>query len=144
MLALFILASYFPVYWPDLSKNFEAWELCYTRLLSTFKMDAAGQVEWNTPCDPTKGFKYMYLTDEDFNSISERSAHAAVKATPVTAEGKATNAAVRPKTQLPRSCISVLKFIAEHLPSLCQDLAHCHFQSAECLFDFLRQIWMNL
>jgi len=45
-------------------------------------------VEWNNPADPTKGFRYMYLSDADYASVSARADTAVLKADPlVTDEG---------------------------------------------------------
>jgi hypothetical protein len=38
------------------------------------------QVEWNNPADPTKGFKYVYLSDADYSSIAARADTAVLKA----------------------------------------------------------------
>ena len=32
------------------------------------------QVEWVNPADPTKGFKYLFLSPEDYASLLERGA----------------------------------------------------------------------
>ncbi|KAL4525084.1 hypothetical protein Ndes2526A_g07171 [Nannochloris sp. 'desiccata'] len=34
------------------------------------------QVEWTNPAEPSKGFKYLYLSSEDYNCISKRAAAA--------------------------------------------------------------------
>jgi acetyl-CoA carboxylase/biotin carboxylase 1 len=34
------------------------------------------QVEWTNPAEPSKGFKYLYLSPEDYNNISKRAAAA--------------------------------------------------------------------
>ena len=43
------------------------------------------QVEWVNPADPTKGFKYLFLSPEDYASLMERGAAAGGPA-PVKAE----------------------------------------------------------
>lgn len=44
------------------------------------------QVEWNNPSDPSKGFKYLYLTDADYSSINARADTAVLKAEPFFAQ----------------------------------------------------------
>lgn len=44
-------------------------------------------MEWNNAQDPNKGFKYLYLTDTDYQAISNRSLKAVVKATTITEKG---------------------------------------------------------
>jgi len=43
------------------------------------------QVEWHNPKEPLKGFQYLYLTDADYQTISAKSPHMLVKATPIPA-----------------------------------------------------------
>lgn len=43
------------------------------------------QVEWVNPADPTKGFKYLFLSPDDYASLMERGAAAGGPA-PVKAE----------------------------------------------------------
>lgn len=47
------------------------------------------QVEWNNPRDPTKGFKYLFLSDADYTSIAARADTAVLKAEPFFAENGA-------------------------------------------------------
>lgn len=51
--------------------------------------NAVAQVEWNNPGDPTKGFKYIYLSDSDYSSIAARADTAVLKAVPFFAENGA-------------------------------------------------------
>ncbi|CAK0731625.1 hypothetical protein CVIRNUC_000020 [Coccomyxa viridis] len=44
------------------------------------------QVEWNNTKDPTKGFKYLYLSDADYTSVAARADAAVLKAEPFFAE----------------------------------------------------------
>ena len=44
------------------------------------------QVEWNNNRDPTKGFKYLFLSDADYTSIAARADAAVLKAEPFFAE----------------------------------------------------------
>ena len=44
------------------------------------------QVEWNNNRDPTKGFKYLFLSDADYTSIAARADTAVLKAEPFFAE----------------------------------------------------------
>ena len=44
------------------------------------------QVEWNNNRDPTKGFKYLFLSDADYTSIAARADTAVLKADPFFAE----------------------------------------------------------
>ena len=44
------------------------------------------QVEWNNPRDPTKGFKYLFLSDADYTSVAARADAAVLKAEPFFAE----------------------------------------------------------
>ena len=44
------------------------------------------QVEWNNNRDPTKGFKYIFLSDADYTSITGRADTAVLKAEPFFAE----------------------------------------------------------
>lgn len=44
------------------------------------------QVEWNNSRDPTKGFKYLFLSDADYTSIAARADTAVLKAEPFFAE----------------------------------------------------------
>ena len=45
------------------------------------EVKACLRIEWNVPDDPTKGFKHLYLSDEDYQAIVAR-APGAVRATP--------------------------------------------------------------
>ena len=47
------------------------------------------QVEWNNSADPTKGFKYIYLSDADYSSIAARADTAVLKAEPFYADNGA-------------------------------------------------------
>ena len=47
------------------------------------------QVEWNNPDDPTRGHKYLYLSDEDYMAISKRSSAPVVRATLVASQNGA-------------------------------------------------------
>ena len=47
------------------------------------------QVEWNNNRDPTKGFKYLFLSDSDYTSIADRADTAVLKAEPFFAENGA-------------------------------------------------------
>ena len=47
------------------------------------------QVEWNNNRDPTKGFKYLWLSDTDYTSIAARADTAVLKAEPFFAENGA-------------------------------------------------------
>ena len=51
------------------------------------------QVEWNNSRDPTKGFKYLFLSDADYTSIAARADTAVLKAEPFFAENGAYAAA---------------------------------------------------
>jgi len=44
------------------------------------------QVEWNNNRDPTKGFKYLFLSDADYTSIAARADTAVLKADPFFAD----------------------------------------------------------
>ena len=44
------------------------------------------QVEWNNFQDPTKGYKYIYLSDADYSSITARANTAVLKAEPFFAD----------------------------------------------------------
>ncbi|EIE18073.1 hypothetical protein COCSUDRAFT_26470 [Coccomyxa subellipsoidea C-169] len=44
------------------------------------------QVEWNNPADPTKGYKFLYLSDADYSSIAARADTAVLKAEPFFAD----------------------------------------------------------
>lgn len=46
-------------------------------------------MEWNNPADPTKGFKYIYLSDADYSSIAARADTAVLKAEPFFADNGA-------------------------------------------------------
>ena len=46
----------------------------------------SAQVEWNNAKDPTKGFKYLYLSDADYTSVAARADAAVLKAEPFFAE----------------------------------------------------------
>ncbi len=48
------------------------------------------QVEWNNPGDPTKGYKFLYLSDADYSSIAARADTAVLKAEPFFADNGAT------------------------------------------------------
>ena len=50
---------------------------------------SCAQVEWNNPADPTKGFKYIYLSDADYSSIAARADNAVLKAEPFFADNGA-------------------------------------------------------
>jgi hypothetical protein len=45
------------------------------------------QVEWNNPEDPTKGFKYIYLAEDDYKLITMR-APTALSAAAITENGE--------------------------------------------------------
>ena len=49
------------------------------------------QVEWNNPADPNKGFKYLYLTDKDYQAIWKGADHPWIKAKPVMVQGAQSN-----------------------------------------------------
>lgn len=53
-------------------------------------LDCRAQVEWNNPGDPTKGFKYIYLSDADYSSIAARADTAVLKADPFFADNGVT------------------------------------------------------
>ena len=63
------------------------------------------QVEWNNPQEPLKGFQYLYLVDEDYQSIISHSPDLLVKATPLTVGGNSM-------TQISRWCNVHYIFIA--------------------------------
>ena len=46
--------------------------------------DLTLQVEWNVPADPTKGHKYIWLSDEDYQAITKRSPSPVLKADSLT------------------------------------------------------------
>ncbi|KAK9790754.1 hypothetical protein WJX73_002279 [Symbiochloris irregularis] len=46
------------------------------------------QVEWNDPADPSKGFKYLYLPDQDYQAIWKGADHPWIKAKPITVQGE--------------------------------------------------------
>ncbi len=46
-------------------------------------------MEWNNPADPTKGFRYMYLSDADYASVSARADTAVLKADPLVTDAGA-------------------------------------------------------
>jgi hypothetical protein len=52
------------------------------------------QVEWNNPADPLKGFKYLYLSEADYQSIVERASSLALKAKSMTVKGESLCAEV--------------------------------------------------
>lgn len=49
-------------------------------------VSACFQVEWEDPADPNKGIKYLYLTDADYQHLTDDSAKGAdaFKASPIT------------------------------------------------------------
>jgi hypothetical protein len=47
------------------------------------------QVEWNNPADPSKGFKYLFLSDADYTAIAARADTAVLKAEAFFAESGA-------------------------------------------------------
>ena len=58
---------------------------------SSYAVCAPAQVEWNNMRDPTKGFKYLFLSDADYTSIAARADTAVLKAEPFFAENGAPN-----------------------------------------------------
>ena len=50
---------------------------------------ACAQVEWLNPADPSKGFRYMYLSEADYASVSARADTAVLKATSIVTESGA-------------------------------------------------------
>ena len=56
---------------------------------SSYAVCARAQVEWNNARDPTKGFKYLFLSDADYTSIAARADTAVLKAEPFFAENGA-------------------------------------------------------
>jgi hypothetical protein len=44
------------------------------------------QVEWVNPADPTKGFRYLYLSPEDHASLTARSPATVLKADRIVTE----------------------------------------------------------
>ncbi len=46
-------------------------------------------MEWINPADPTKGFRYMYLSDADYAAVSARAETAVLKAIPLVTEAGA-------------------------------------------------------
>ena len=57
--------------------------------VSSYAVCARAQVEWNNARDPTKGFKYLFLSDADYTSIAARADTAVLKAEPFFAENGA-------------------------------------------------------
>ena len=47
------------------------------------------------PADPSKGFRYMYLSEADYASVSARADTAVLKATPIVTESGAQMGLVR-------------------------------------------------
>ena len=50
---------------------------------------SCAQVEWVNPADPSKGFRYMYLSEADYAAVSARADTAVLKAIPIVAENGA-------------------------------------------------------
>lgn len=46
------------------------------------------QVEWADPEDPTKGFKYLYLKDDDYQRLWRRADRSVVKASSLRVDGE--------------------------------------------------------
>ena len=46
------------------------------------------QVEWNSPEEPQKGFKYVYLTAADYHSICDRTHETILRAKPISVNGE--------------------------------------------------------
>lgn len=49
------------------------------------------QVEWKYPADPTKGYRFLYLSDADYSSIAQRADTAVLKAEPFFADNGAAS-----------------------------------------------------
>ena len=105
---------------------------------SSYAVCAPAQVEWNNTRDPTKGFKYLFLSDADYTSIAARADTAVLKAEPFFAE----NGAPLPDT-LERSPLIAPEGMwrAQHtgcgLSGLClhEKFGHCErcFCSCSCM-----------
>lgn len=50
---------------------------------------SCAQVEWTNPADPSKGFRYMYLSEADYAAVSARADTAVLEAIPIVAESGA-------------------------------------------------------
>ena len=46
------------------------------------------QVEWVQASDPSKGFKYLYLSDADYRALTQGAGSATLRAQPLQAEGR--------------------------------------------------------
>ena len=46
------------------------------------------QVEWVQANDPSKGFKYLYLSDADYRALTQGTGSATLRAQPLQAEGQ--------------------------------------------------------
>ena len=46
------------------------------------------QVEWVQASDPSKGFKYLYLSDADYRALKQGAGSATLRAQPLQAEGQ--------------------------------------------------------
>ena len=55
--------------------------------VSMLRYGVGWQVHWNNPQDPSKGFKYLYLTDKDYQAIWSTAERPWIKAKPVNFEG---------------------------------------------------------
>ena len=55
----------------------------------TEQVFVCAQVEWNNPADPTKGYKFLYLSNADYSSIAARADTAVLKAEPFFADNGA-------------------------------------------------------
>ena len=53
-------------------------------------------MEWNVPDDPTKGHKYLYLTDADHSSLVRGTSGASFRADPLTTDAGAELSAAWP------------------------------------------------
>ncbi len=46
-------------------------------------------MEWNNPGDPTKGYKFLYLSDADYSSVAARADTTVLKTEPFFADNGA-------------------------------------------------------
>ena len=77
-------------------------------------------MEWINPADPTKGFRYMYLSDADYAAVSARAETAVLKAIPLVTEAGALHG--------PRSCAGTQVLHAKHdlrgVSAICREHAY--------------------
>lgn len=83
-------------------------------------------MEWINPADPTKGFRYMYLSDADYAAVSARAETAVLKAIPLVTEAGALHG---PRSwDTTAACASMTRAaslpFAESMHAKCQSCHH--------------------